>query len=114
VTVHEDIARVEGIPVERIQLIFMLMIAVVIALSMNVVGVLLVTALMIIPAATARRVSRTPEQMAIMASLIAVISVLLGLAGSLQWDTPTGPSVVVAATLLFTLSRLIPARSFTG
>lgn len=110
ITVHEDIARVEGIPVERIQLIFMLLIAVVIALSMNVIGVLLVTALMIIPAASARRVSRTPEQMAIMASLLAITSVLLGLAGSLQWDTPAGPSVVVAATMLFTLSRLIPAR----
>lgn len=110
-TVHEDLARVEGVAVERIQLIFMLLIAVVIALSMNIVGVLLVTALMIIPAATARRTSRTPEQMAITASIVAVIAVLLGLAGSMQWDTPAGPSVVVAATLLFSLSRLLPVRN---
>ena len=108
-TVHEELARVEGVAVNRTQLVFMLLIAVVIAVAMNVVGVLLVTALMIIPAATARSLSRTPEQMAFFAAGIAVVSVALGLAGSLQWDTPAGPSVVVASTLLFSVSRLTPS-----
>ena len=106
-TVHEELARVEGVPVTLVQLIFMLLIAVVIAVSMNIVGVLLITAMMIIPAATAKRLSRTPEQMAAVAAGVAIVSVGLGLVGSLQWDTPAGPSVVVASTLLFTLTRLI-------
>ncbi|MEJ1356328.1 MAG: zinc ABC transporter permease subunit ZnuB [Candidatus Sedimenticola sp. (ex Thyasira tokunagai)] len=105
-TVHEELARVEGVAVTRVQLVFMLMIALVIAVSMKIVGVLLITSMMIIPAATARRFSRTPEQMAGVAAATGAIAVLLGLAGSWYWDTPAGPSVVVAAALLFSLSRL--------
>jgi zinc transport system permease protein len=109
ITVHEELARVEGVPVDRLRLVFMLLIALVIAVSMKIVGVLLITALMIIPAATARRFSRTPRQMAGLASVNALLSVMVGLAGSLQWDTPAGPSIVVAATLLFIVSRSIPS-----
>ncbi|MES9899161.1 MAG: iron chelate uptake ABC transporter family permease subunit [Sedimenticola sp.] len=105
-TVHEELARVEGVAATRVQLVFMLMIALVIAVSMKIVGVLLITSMMIIPAATARRFSRTPEQMAIAAAATGAIAVFLGLAGSWYWDTPAGPSVVVAAALLFSLSRL--------
>ncbi|MGH6927537.1 MAG: metal ABC transporter permease, partial [Dongiaceae bacterium] len=65
---------------------------------------LLVSALLIIPAATARRLVRTPEQMAIAAAAIGIVAVLAGLAGSLQLDTPGGPSIVVAAAGLFALS----------
>ena len=108
-TVHEELAQVEGVPVDRTRLIFMLLIAIVIAVSMKIVGVLLITSMMIIPAAAARRFSHTPEQMAIVAAAVGAIAVLLGLAGSWQWDTPAGPSVVVAAALLFTLSQLLPA-----
>ncbi|OGT90652.1 MAG: hypothetical protein A2286_11670 [Gammaproteobacteria bacterium RIFOXYA12_FULL_61_12] len=107
-TVHEELARVEGVAVGQVQGIFMLLVALVIAVSMKIVGVLLITSLMIIPAATARRLSRTPEQMAVLAALMGVTSVAIGLAASLQWDTPTGPSIVVASTLLFVLSRIVP------
>ncbi|MBU0498743.1 MAG: metal ABC transporter permease [Gammaproteobacteria bacterium] len=109
-TVHEELARVEGIRVDLIQAVFLLLVALVIAVSMKIVGVLLITSLMIIPAATARRLSRTPEQMALLAALTGISSVALGLAGSLQWDTPTGPSIVVASALLFTSSRVLPSR----
>ncbi|MES9848331.1 MAG: iron chelate uptake ABC transporter family permease subunit, partial [Candidatus Thiodiazotropha sp.] len=105
-TVHEELAQVEGVPVERMRLIFMLLIALVIAISMKIVGVLLITSMMIIPAAAARRFSRTPEQMALLAVAVGVLAVILGLAGSWQWDTPAGPSVVVAAALLFGLTQL--------
>lgn len=104
ITLHEDLARAEGVAVEWIQLAFVLLIAVTIALAMKVIGVLLVSALLIIPAATARRLSRTPEQMAIGASAIGTVAVLAGLAGSLRFDTPGGPSIVVAAAALFVLS----------
>jgi len=107
-TAHEELARVEGVPVDRTRLIFMLLIALVIAVSMKIVGVLLITAMMIIPAATARCFSHTPEQMALVAAVIGALSVILGLSGSWQWDTPAGPSVVVAATLLFIMSQTLP------
>lgn len=100
-TVQEDLARVEGVNVARAHLAFMLLIAVVIASAMKVVGVLLVTSLMIIPAAAARNFARTPEQMALFAVLIGMISVALGLWFSMIWDTPTGPSIVSAAALIF-------------
>jgi len=87
----------------------MLLIAAVIALAMKIVGVLLVTSLLIIPAAAARSLSRTPEQMALMSALIGILSVLIGLASSFQFDTPSGPSIVLAAVLLFILGQ-IPLR----
>ena len=69
-SVHEDLARAEGVPVGAVRLAFMLLIAVVIALAMKIVGILLITSLLIIPAATARRFARTPEAMAVIAALI--------------------------------------------
>jgi zinc transport system permease protein len=110
ITVHEELAQVEGVPVLRTRLLFMLMIAMVIAVSMKIVGVLLITSMMIIPAAAARRFSNTPEQMAFIAALIGVMAVGLGLAGSWFQDTPAGPSIVVSAALLFLLVQLVPSR----
>lgn len=103
-TVHEDMARAEGVPAERIQLAFMILIALMIAMAMKIVGILLITALLIIPAAAARRFSQTPEGMAAGAALLGSASVASGLFASLTWDTPSGPSVVVAAGLLFMIS----------
>ena len=108
ITVHEELARAEGIPVLAVRLVFVVLIAVVIATAMKIVGVLLITSLMIIPAASARSLTRSPEQMALGAVLAGALAVLLGLGGSLVWDTPSGPSVVVAALLLF-LASLLPA-----
>ena len=104
VTVHEELARAEGVAVFRARLIFTLLLAVVVAISMKVMGILLITSMLIIPAATARRFSRTPEAMALLAVAAGVLSVALGLTASLRWDTPSGPSVVVAAFSLFLLS----------
>ena len=86
----------------------MLMVALVIAVAMKIVGILLITSMLIIPAATARRFARTPEQMAILASILGCIAVAMGLYMSWHWDTPTGPSIVVGASLLFTLTFLLP------
>ncbi|MCL7461310.1 zinc ABC transporter permease subunit ZnuB [Pseudomonas sp. NW5] len=111
ITVHEELARVEGLPVEALRLALMLLIAVVIAVAMKIVGVLLITSLLIIPAASAQRHARTPEQMAIGASLVGLASVCGGLALSWQHDTPAGPSVVVSAAALCLLSFLLPRRA---
>ena len=111
VTVDEDLARVEGMPVEALRLAFMLLIALVIAAAMKIVGILLITSLLIIPAAAARRFARTPEAMAVLASIFGMVAVLGGLLASLNWDLPGGPSVVVAAAALFLASMMVPVRS---
>ena len=110
ITVHEELAHVEGVAVFPVRLAFMLLIAIVIAVAMKVVGILLITSLLIIPAAAARRFVHSPEGMAALSSLFGCVAVGLGLWASLRWDTPAGPSVVVAATALFGLSSAIPSR----
>lgn len=106
-TVHEDLARAEGSPVGRSQIIYMLLIAGAVAAGMKVVGVLLVVALLIIPAAAAHSLSRSPEQMAVLAAVIGIISSGGGLFGSLVLDVPSGPAIVVMATILFLVSLVI-------
>jgi zinc transport system permease protein len=105
-TVSEEVAEAEGMQPGRTKFLFMLLMALVIAIAMKIVGILLITALLIIPAATARRFSTSPERMAFLASLIGVAAVTGGLFGSLHYDTPSGPSIVVAALLLFVASLL--------
>ncbi|WP_454254077.1 zinc ABC transporter permease subunit ZnuB [Pseudomonas sp. Marseille-Q8238] len=111
ITVHEELARVEGLPVAGLRLGLMLLIAVVIAVAMKIVGVLLITSLLIIPAAAAQRHARTPEQMAVGASLLGMLAVCGGLSLSWYQDTPAGPSIVVAAASLFLLSFVLPRRA---
>ncbi len=110
ITVHEELAKVEGLPVAGLRMALMLLIAVVIAVAMKIVGVLLITSLLIIPAAAAQRHARSPEQMAIGASLLGMLAVCGGLALSWFKDTPAGPSIVVTAAALFLLSFVLPRR----
>lgn len=110
-SVDEDLARVEGVDTGRVRLAFVLLLALVVALAMKIVGVLLVTALLVIPAAAARRFAQGPEAMAVYASLIGAVAVVGGLFASLKFDTPSGPSVVVAAALIFAASLLFKRRA---
>ncbi|MBK1735639.1 zinc ABC transporter permease [Halorhodospira abdelmalekii] len=107
ITLHEELARVEGVRVLPVQLAFMGLMALTIALAMQIVGILLVTSMLIIPAAAARAFAQTPEQMAVIAVLCGWLAVLAGLLASFQWDLPTGPAIVVAATLLFAVVTLL-------
>jgi zinc transport system permease protein len=100
-TVHDELARAEGVPSLAVRLAFTLLLAVVIAIAMKIVGILLITSLLLIPAAAARRLAATPEGMAVTASIIGGLAVAAGLWGSLNFDTPSGPSVVVAALAIF-------------
>lgn len=108
-TVHPDLAAAEGMQPERARAALMVLMALVIAVAMKVVGVLLITALLIIPAAAARRLAATPERMAVLAALTGALAVVLGLFASLEWDTPSGPSIVVAAIGLFCVGLVLPA-----
>jgi zinc transport system permease protein len=105
-SVNEELARVDGVAVEKIRFVFMILLALVIAIALKVVGILLITALLIIPAATARLFSKSPKQMVLMSVLMAIVAVVLGLYSSLNWDFPTGPAIVVSSSLLFFLSRI--------
>ncbi|MDE0800531.1 MAG: metal ABC transporter permease [Rhodospirillaceae bacterium] len=100
-TVNKDIARAEGISGPGIELSFVILIAILVAISMKIVGILLITAMLVIPPATARHMARTPEQMAVFAIISGCVATALGLFGSYQWDVPAGPAIVLAAAVLF-------------
>ncbi len=110
-SVHEELAQTDGVKVPLVRFIFILMLALVIAVAIKVVGVLLITALLIIPAASARIFSRTPVQMMIFSVVFAMLAVVLGLEASLYWDLPTGPAIVVVAATVFIFSRLLRFQS---
>ena len=106
ILISSELARAEGIAVDQVRMIYMVCLALLVAIGMKVVGALLITALLIIPPAGARRLSSTPEQMAIIASIIGMMSIIFGIIASLQWDTPAGPSIVLSACLLFSVALL--------
>lgn len=105
-TLNTELAQAEGVPVRRVQFQFVLLMAFMIALSMKMVGVLLVTSLLIIPAAAARKLSHSPEQMLGFSVLIGCLSIIGGLLSSYHWDLPTGPAIVMCATVIFLLLQL--------
>ena len=109
-TVNRELAAAEGMNPAITDLVFMLLLALVIAIAMKVVGVLLITAMLILPAVTARRLAASPESMALVAVFAGAAAVAIGLWASLEYDTPSGPSIVVAAAALFVVSLLPLAR----
>ena len=110
-TVSADLARVAGMNPDRARLVFGIFLAGVIAAAIKVVGVLLIVALLVIPAATARRFASSPERMAIGAATAGSIAVAGGLYASANLDTPSGPSIVVVALALFVATRIRFSRS---
>ena len=108
-TVNYDLAAAEGMKPDISNFIFTLLLAGVIAISIKMIGALLITGLLLIPAATARNLSSNPFQMVILSTLAGVASVILGLFSSLELNTASGPSIIVAALVLFILS-LIPFK----
>ena len=106
ITVHQEMAEAEGINVTAVRLVFTLLLATVIAFAMKIVGILLIISLLVIPAAAARVFSRTPEQMAVIAAGVGMLSVAGGLGASAGWDTPSGPSIVVVAFLIFMAGQI--------
>jgi zinc transport system permease protein len=109
-TLSEDLAHASGINPDRERLVLTLALALVVAVALKIVGALLIAAMLIIPAAAARGVARTPEAMAVLASVIGAFACLGGLALSLWQDTPAGPSIVSAAALCFAAAAIISAR----
>ena len=102
-TINEDLARAEGVNTLHANLVLMCLMTIVVSVSIRIVGILLVTSMLIIPAAAARQLARSPEGMALIAAIVGVVSVIAGLFASMYADTPSGPSIVTAAALLFAL-----------
>ncbi|CAM3578568.1 zinc ABC transporter permease [Rouxiella silvae] len=100
-TISPELAHVDGVNLQRSRIILMLVTALTIGLAMKFVGALIITSLLIIPAATARRFAKTPEQMAYVAIWVGMIAVTGGLGLSAFYDTPAGPSVVLCAAVMF-------------
>lgn len=100
-TINEDLAKAEGVKTFWANFLLMLLMTIVVAVSIRFVGILLITSMLIIPAATARQFSRSPELMAAISSLLGIIAVIVGISGSMEFDTPSGPSIVTAAALMF-------------
>ena len=105
-TVNYDLAAAEGMRPEIVNLIFTLLLAGVIAISIKMIGVLLITGLLLIPAAMARNLSNNPIQMVTLSILGGVLSVILGLFGSLEFNSSSGPTIIAVALVLFILSLL--------
>ncbi|MDW8846419.1 zinc ABC transporter permease subunit ZnuB [Erwinia sp. P7711] len=105
-TISPELAQVDGVNIQRTKLVLMLVTALTIGVAMKFVGALIITSLLIIPAATARRFARSPEQMAGMAVLVGILAVTAGLSFSAWYDTPAGPSVVLGASVMFMLSMM--------
>lgn len=110
-TIHEGIAEVEGTRVYLVRTLFMILVALVVSVSLKVLGGLLMTAMLILPAATARRLARSPEQMALIATLLGIVSVIMGIEGAQYFDMPPAASIVAANLILFLTVRLLIWRS---
>ena len=104
VAVHEELAAAEGVKRDLVKSVFVVLLAITIAVAMKIVGILLVIAFLIMPAAAARPLSSTPEQMALFGSCIAAAGVVAGLQASLIWDVPGGPAIVAVLALAATVS----------
>ena len=106
-TLNPDLALASGYKPKQEQFILTIALAIVVAVAIKVVGVLLIAAMLIVPAATARPFSKTPEMMAVIAACLGTAASLAGLRASYVMDTPTGPTIVCISALLFILTNVV-------
>ena len=105
-TVNNELAEAEGMNPERANAIFTILLAAIIAISIKIVGLLLITGMLIMPAAMSRNVSNNPQQMVKLSVVGGLLSVLIGLFSSLQFNSPSGPSIITAALVLFSFTLI--------
>ncbi|MHA0898761.1 iron chelate uptake ABC transporter family permease subunit [Candidatus Liberibacter solanacearum] len=105
-TVNYELAKAEGMQPEKVKLIFTMITALMISISIKFIGITLITSLLILPTVTARRFATSPENMVILTTVIGILGVILGLYGSLIFDTPSGPSIIITSLIFFILSFL--------
>jgi len=110
-TLNEELARAEGLNKVTYEMLFMFLIALAVSVSVQIVGVLLITSLLIIPPAIARVYARSPLFMIFSSIVVSVVSVLLGLFSSIQFDIATGPAIVITLGIFFFIAQLLPNKS---
>ena len=101
VTIDEDLAKAEGINPLFVNLLLTTILTIVVAISVKIIGILLITSMLIIPAAASKRLVNSPESMALLATVFGILSVILGIFLSVEIDTPSGPTIVVVSSFLF-------------
>ena len=105
-TINYELAEAEGMKPDKYNAIFTILMAAIIAISIKMVGLLLITGMLIIPAAMARNISDNPKKMVLFAIIGGLLSVIIGLFSSLEFNTASGPSIITASLILFILSLL--------
>jgi zinc transport system permease protein len=103
-TLSEDLAHVSGTSVRRLNLIFVVLLTLTVALSIRLLGIILVTSLLVIPPATARNVASTLRQELLLSLVCGLLSGIGGVVSSYQFDLPCGPSIVLTSVGLFLVS----------
>ena len=111
-TVNHELAEAEGMNPDKVNAIFTVLLAAIIAISIKIVGLLLITGMLIMPAAMARNVSKNPTQMVKLSIIGGLLSVIIGLFSSLEINTPSGPSIITAALVLFCFT-LIKIKNYS-
>lgn len=101
--IDEDLAATEGIATQRYKLLLFLLLVALVAIAVQMLGVLLISSLLLIPAAAARRLSHTPQQMLFIAPVLGMLAVIFGLALAYWQNLAAGPAVVVTSTLIWLL-----------
>jgi len=110
-TLNEELAKAEGINKLAYELLFMFLIALAVSVSVQIVGVLLITSLLIIPPAIARVFSNSPITMIFSSIGVSIVSVMLGLYSSMALDVATGPAIVITLGFFFFIVQLIPSQN---
>ncbi|MCB1521355.1 MAG: metal ABC transporter permease [Hyphomicrobiaceae bacterium] len=110
IAVNEELALAEGVPSRTIKAVFMLLLAAVIAIAIKILGILLVIAFLIVPAAAARPLAATPERMVLLTALVAIIGAVAGLFFSAATDAPGGPAIVLVLAVMALASLVLAAR----
>lgn len=110
ITVQEEMAHACGVPVRRLNFIFVIVLTLTVAVTIRLLGIILVTSLIVIPPATARSLSRNLRQQILLSLLLGLLGAFGGMIFSYWLDVPCGPMIVVTCIALFILS--LGARAF--
>lgn len=105
--ISNPLAHTRGIRTRLTEAVFMLLIAVVVMLAIRMIGVMLINALLVLPAAAGRNISRSSRQHAVFSVVIALLSGVAGLFAAYAWDTSAGAAIVLCAAVCFAISLLI-------
>lgn len=106
ISINSSLAKSKGVKVERIEDIFAVLIAIIIMFSIRWVGILIINALLILPAASSRNLSNNMREYHLYSVIISVFSGILGLVLSYYNNTATGPTIVLVASVVFFMTLL--------